>query len=73
MLLCYLSAQLKISRFLIFRTMSFLHVDSAITFFAIDFRVQLSADQNRILDFAFEGHNLLITGQAGVGLAKARS
>lgn len=24
-------------------------------------------DQSQIVDFAFEGHNVLITGQAGVG------
>ena len=30
-------------------------------------RIQLNDDQQRIVDFAAEGHNLLITGQAGVG------
>ena len=31
------------------------------------FRIQLNRDQQEILKFAAEGHNLLITGQAGVG------
>ena len=31
------------------------------------FRVQLNGDQQQIVQFAAEGHNLLITGQAGVG------
>ena len=31
------------------------------------FRIQLNADQDKIVKFADEGHNLLITGQAGVG------
>ena len=31
------------------------------------FRIQLNGDQQAILKFAAEGHNLLITGQAGVG------
>ena len=30
-------------------------------------RIQLNDDQQTIVDFAAEGHNLLITGQAGVG------
>ena len=30
-------------------------------------RIQLNDDQQRIVHFASEGHNLLITGQAGVG------
>ncbi|XP_022779512.1 ATP-dependent DNA helicase PIF1-like [Stylophora pistillata] len=29
--------------------------------------VKLNVDQSKIVDFAFKGHNLLITGQAGVG------
>ena len=36
-------------------------------FFGGIFRIQLNADQQEILKFAAEGHNLLITGQAGVG------
>ena len=31
------------------------------------FRIQLNADQDKIVKFADEGQNLLITGQAGVG------
>ena len=31
------------------------------------FRIQLNAGQDKIVKFADEGHNLLITGQAGVG------
>ena len=31
------------------------------------FRIQLNADQQKMVQFAAEGHNLLITGQAGVG------
>ena len=31
------------------------------------FRIQLNRNQQEILKFAAEGHNLLITGQAGVG------
>ena len=27
----------------------------------------MNVDQSQIVDFAFKGHNLLITGQAGVG------
>ena len=29
--------------------------------------LKLNVDQSQKVDFAFEGHNLLITGQAGVG------
>ena len=36
-------------------------------FFGGIFRIQLNANQQEILKFAAEGHNLLITGQAGVG------
>ena len=36
-------------------------------FSAALFRVQLNGDQQEIVKFASEGHNLLITGQAGVG------
>ena len=35
-------------------------------FSAALFRVQLNGDQQEIVKFASEGHNLLITGQAGV-------
>ena len=31
------------------------------------FRIKLNADQEEIVSFAAKGHNLLITGQAGVG------
>jgi len=31
------------------------------------FRIHLNGDQRKIIKFAAKGHNLLITGQAGVG------
>ena len=31
------------------------------------YRIKLNADQEQIVTFAAKGHNLLITGQAGVG------
>ena len=30
-------------------------------------RVKLNKDQSQIVNFALQGHNLLITGQAGIG------
>ena len=39
-------------------------------YFVLHFRVKLNEDQSEIVNFAFEGHNLLITAQAGVGKGK---
>lgn len=40
---------------------------SHLDFVSMLYRIKLNADQERIVTFAAKGHNLLITGQAGVG------
>ena len=37
----------------------------------VTFRIKLNGDQEEIIKFANEGHNQLLTGQAGVGKSEA--
>lgn len=42
-------------------------VFNSINFFDLVLRLRLNADQSDIVNFVQKGHNVLITGQAGVG------
>ena len=51
----------------VFRASQFCSFVMASKFSRGIFRIHLNGDQQEIIKFAAEGHNLLITGQAGVG------